>query len=951
MFLLPDSNGGLWVGTYAGGLNYYNPNSETFKRYVHDAHNTQSTILGNTIASMVRAPSGHLWIASWQRGLNCFNPASGKWTAFQHIPADTQSIPSNKVYSTAVSNRFLWVGTWNGAVKLPLSDWFSGKFKRIRYVGKRTNQKNEEKISFLLPLQEGTVLAGTWGGGLNLIDSEKNIMYDAEIIYPELKILSGNTISYVLKDEKSLIWIATLGNGLIIWDRARKKIYHYKRNLNDPSSISSNNLLSLKQDNSGRMWIGCANGISTVNPGESNFTYYRYSGGGRTSLDHPDVRAIVSDPNGGLWIGTNGGGLNYKPKGKSTFIKFRHNPTKKSTLASDNVFALLLDKQNQLWIGFSDAGLNKLDLKKQEIHPVNLRDVSGRKISSVNVSVIYEDREGYIWIAKNNGEGLIRYNPDTDRAEVFVEEKDNPHSLSGNWIHAIYQDHSGNIWLGTWGAGLNRFDKKRHRFHRYLHQPGKRNGLKNNSILTITEGSMGELWVGTFGGGINIYNAQADTFSHLTTRHGLANDVVYGILQDNAGNMWCSTNQGLSMYNVNTGFFMNYELRADLYNNEFNQGAYFKDAEGIFYFGGLSGLIAFRPDDIKKYKYESPIQITRFTVRGEDFPIQKYLSEKKKIILEAHRNNFSFEAAVLDYSASERNRYAYFLEGFDEQWNDYGTRRFISYTSIDPGSYIFKVKGANSSGVWNTVPIQLSIVIKPPIWRTWWFLSTIVLVALGMVSGFIYYRIHQILAISRLRSQIAADLHDDIGAGLTEISILNEIVAQKLPDNMLDQIRDEFQQIGEKSRMLIEKMSDIVWLVNPQKDSLHDLIYRLSDSVRYLLIGKNMSYRTENIESIKNISLTMKQRQHLYLIMKEAIHNAIKHSKATEIFLRVCLDKNVLKIEIADNGQGFKHGHKKISGNGLVNMKQRAKELNGLLHIMQNGEGKGTVVHLSASIR
>ena len=319
----------------------------------------------------------------------------------------------------------------------------------------------------------------------------------------------------------------------------------------------------------------------------------------------------------------------------------------------------------------------------------------------------------------------------------------------------------------------------------------------------------------------------------------------------------------------------------------------------------------------------------------------------KEIELSYSQNVFSFEFSALDYSAPNKNRYAYIMEGFDKNWIYSGNRRFITYTNLDPGKYVFKVIGSNNDGVWNKTGTELAIIISPPFWRTWWFILSVVIIVGGMIYLIIYYKVKNLIGIERLRAKLAADLHDNIGSSLTEISILSEVVSHKI-NSADDNTKKSLKMISDNSRNLIDSMSDIVWLVNPKRDSLYDLILRLRDTYSELSSYTNISFRSENIKELEKISLSMEHRQHLYLIFKEAINNSINHSKCSQIVLDASVKGKRLEMTLKDDGTGFDSTFMSL-GNGVNNMKERAKTIGGVLFILSE-PGKGTVVQFNGDV-
>jgi two-component sensor histidine kinase len=437
-------------------------------------------------------------------------------------------------------------------------------------------------------------------------------------------------------------------------------------------------------------------------------------------------------------------------------------------------------------------------------------------------------------------------------------------------------------------------------------------------------------------------------------QYGLASNIIYGVQGDKNENIWLSTDNGLTLLDFKKNIVRNYNVQDGLQGNQFFWGASFKGTGGELFFGGTNGFNSFYPEELKINDHIPPVYITSFQIfnkpvsmNEKESILKTSVESTKEIELKYSQNVFSFEFTALDFSAPEKNRYKYFMEGFDKAWIYSGNRRFVTYTNLDPGEYTFKVAGSNNDGIWNEKGASIKIIILPPFWRTWWFLLLSTALLIGLVSYIIGSRVRNLLAMERLRSKLAADLHDNIGSGLTEISILSEVISKKL-DQADTAVSKSLKMISDTSRSLIDGMSDIVWLVNPKRDSLYDLILRLRDTYSELFSYTDISFRSENIKTLEKVSLSMEHRQHLYLIFKEAINNSITHSGCSEITLDASVKGRKLEMVLRDNGKGFCAGEVS-GGNGLVNIQERAKIIGGELTI-NSIEGEGTTVRFEGVI-
>ena len=375
-----------------------------------------------------------------------------------------------------------------------------------------------------------------------------------------------------------------------------------------------------------------------------------------------------------------------------------------------------------------------------------------------------------------------------------------------------------------------------------------------------------------------------------------------------------------------------------------------KRKNGQLVFGGSNGFIIFHPDSIRENKLPPRIVITDFQIfnksvtPGENSPLEKSISESDKIYLNHYQDVFSFEFAVLDFTSPENNKYAYKMEGVDPDWvyTD-ASKRFATYTKLEPGNYIFRVKGCNNDGVWNEEGTSLSIIILPPWWATWWFRVIMFISILGIVYSIYRYRLNKVLAMERLRVQIASDLHDDIGSALTRIAVHSEVIGTTTEKS---KILRSSKQIGTMSREIITTLSDVVWSIDSRNDTVGDLIDRMRDFLETVFSAGSVriDFQTKGLHFDQKVNQTL--RQNIYLIFKEAVNNAAKHSGADEIKISMINGDGKFKMEIADNGTGIGTVDKHVGHHGLENMQMRAKRIGGELRI-KNLE-RGTSVTLVA---
>ncbi len=433
-----------------------------------------------------------------------------------------------------------------------------------------------------------------------------------------------------------------------------------------------------------------------------------------------------------MWIGSTGGGLTRFDPSAERFSNFRHDPDDPDSLIPDTVFALREDSEGTPWVG-AWGGLDRFD-RETGVFAHCLHDEKDENSLGHNaVRGIREDADGYLWIATTFG-GINRPDPKTGRFSRYAKEPDNPGSLSDNNVWRLFIDGDGTLWAGA-SQAPNRFDPKTETFVHYRHDPKDPNSISDNLVINMHEDRDGVLWLAT-PAGLNRMDRSTGRFRGYTVRDGLPRNTVESIVEDGRGFLWLSTDKGVSKFDPREETFFNYDVSDGLQGDKFYGSAYLKTRDGEIYFGGPDGLDRFHPDRIRNNPHPPPVVLTDFLVFNESAPIgpdalmPKQVGYVGRIVLYPRHSRFAFEFAALDYAAPGKNRYAYMLEGFDRNWTFADSeRRFATYTNLNPGQYVFRVKASNNDGVWNEEGASVRVVVRPAWWNTWAFRSFLALAA------------------------------------------------------------------------------------------------------------------------------------------------------------------------------------------------------------------------------
>jgi len=750
--LCEDFSGNLWIGTFYGGLNCYNPRTRRIRRFQNDPGNPNS-LSHNNIHVIYEDADHTLWIGT-DNGLNQLEPGDENFRFIRHQHSDApNSLSHNTIRAICEGAQGeLWIGTDAG-----LNQLISGPEKpHITRYFPAPNGLSHAEIYALRLDHQGILWIGTRGYGLNCLNptTGKFIRFAADPKNPQW--LSHNEIYAIHADRDGNLWLGTNGGGLCWLNSARNEFRTFRHDPVNPASISYNEIRALYEDQSGLIWIGTYGaGIDKVDRGKTQFTRYEPSPHDANSLNQPIVWSIFEDSTGIIWIGTHGGGLNRFDRRTNTWKHFRHRPGDPTSLSHDIVRLVREDHAGNLWLATHGGGICRFDRRTEIFTCYTHQPDNPASLAGDQIRCIYADRSGTIWVG-TYGAGLDKM----VQPGVFVHFRNQPGdstSLSNDFVRTICEDSTGALWIGTEGGGLNRMDPATGEFIHFRARPNSPTNLNNDYIFTIYDDQRGQLWLGTWGGGLNKFQKATGEFTHYTEADGLPNDAIYGILEDDRANLWLSTNNGLSRFDPVTETFQNYTVEDGLQSNEFNGGAYFKSSRGEMFFGGIKGFNAFFPAEIQSNQFVPPVIITAFSKLNREIIFDIPFSEIDRLDLSYRDYVFSFEFAALDFTAPEKNQYAYQMEGLDTDWlRTDSKKRFATYTTLAPGEYTFRVKGSNCDGVWNETGSTLKIRISPPFWQTWWFrlLSLASLTALSLALGFLFVR--RRMKTVRLRTELLA---------------------------------------------------------------------------------------------------------------------------------------------------------------------------------------------------
>jgi diguanylate cyclase (GGDEF)-like protein len=726
-----DAQGDLWVGTEGGGVARWDHERDHFVRL--GSGKEASLRIPPRVRALLVASDGKVWIGTKDEGLARLDPKSGRLEAFRHDPDHAGSLTSDGVYAILPDRAGkLWIGTDGGLDRL---DPATGAITPQPINAAVVPGAPGAKVRALREDRNGVLWIGTLGEGLARLDpSDGRITaYRHDPAVPAS--LSHDRVRALLEDKAGRLWVATDG-GLDLLEGAGFR--HYRNDPTDPRSLSDSNVMSLYEDQSGLLWVGTrSGGVHKWNPATWAFGHRTQVAGDPSSLADRMVTSFAEDRLGRIFVGTLGAGLHLMDR--LTGDVSRYQPREGKAGVADRVMALATDAASALWIGTMDQGLYRLDpatgsLKGYRHDPKDPRSLSDDAIMSLAV-----DGGGDVWIG-THGAGLNRYDSATGSFRVYRHDPGQPTSLSSDVVTCMATDPSGTLWVGTDGGGLNAFDRRSGQFRHFAHDPGDANSLGSNAVFSLHVDGKGRVWVGMRGAGLarlDRQDAAHPTFRHFTQREGLVNDVVYGIVPDGDGRLWLSTNNGLARFDPSLERFTSYDSSHGLQSSEFNFGAHYRAGNGELFFGGINGFNAFDPQRLVQNARLPPVVLTSLQKQNRAADVARPLWRLDEASLGYRDDVVTFEFAALDFVAPQRNRYAYKLEGFDRDFVDVGNLHRATYTNLPPGAYHFRVKAANSDGVWNEAGLDLPVRVEAPPWRRWWAYVGYVLAVGGGLFGFV----------------------------------------------------------------------------------------------------------------------------------------------------------------------------------------------------------------------
>ena len=962
-----DSRNFMWIGTQ-DGLNLYD--GSAFKIYRASGNKSRDELADNLINTVAEDAFKHIWIGT-SNGLSMFDMSSGSMHTWRIDSTEDPEDKNNIRKITIDSHEIIWLATASGLCSF---DPETGRFKtfRVGSIQKNDFSRTNNHLVDLLIDQQNRFWIATFNGLWRFFPKDGH--FDQYIRSNDVSPAQG-LVTKIYQDHKGQLWLGFWSGGLKRFDPEKKSIKNFDP-FNEKDGMISD--VAEMKDGKGNYHLYTAPGLNEFNSENGTFNYFPGSDPTNRKLN---VSVLYVSKQNLLWLATDRG-LRIMDPDKQVFHHYFLSPVN----ISGQGISLLKSGRNMYVGGWQHNFLKCYDSSFQLIKSL-LPDFtvtrSGKKIHPCLLSIVREDSI-HLWLCTE--QGLVLFNERTGSGRIFLPANSVNNSPTSNFISNIFIDSRGRHWVFPWRNGIWEIDpsskKYRKIFTGFLYEFGTTKPLL---VSAAAEDRLGNIWFADLDEGLIHYDYATGKFSkpaekEIGPRSGLqnifleepyvwfvtngrvcriheasgkieqwpippvCNKPITGFCGDPFNHIWITTINGLVCFDRVAHSFRRFTVNDGLLNNQLG-GFIFSDDDHKIIYAADNYLTVFNPDDLLKTSLTTGVEITGVSSQNRSLLVERKNNGQKMIDLDYTYNNFTFSWALPDFRNPLQNQYYCRLEGVERDWKYAGSKGEMRYASLGPGTYIFKARAAAGNGVLSPQEDKITIIISPPITKRWWFVCSIILVT-GVLLYFIYrVRLNQMLKIERLRSRISGDLHDDIGSTLSSISIISEIAMRETGLGFPALIKE----IKDNSIFLMEKMDDIVWSINPKNDSLENLFLRIKHFAATVFEAKDIYYTIEIRGDIKNIRLPMEYRQHIYLIMKEAINNLVKYSACAEASIAVNYQDDILKVEINDNGRGFVKPDQ-FTGNGILSMNNRASKIRGEL-VIDSQINKGTRVNLKVKLK
>lgn len=908
--LFQDDQQNIWIGTNKG-IYIFNPKTEQFRFF--NCKTVDGALISSNVYDIKQSTNGDIWIATFGQGFFIFKPQTNTLIQNSRYAAYIKCLAPSPSGDMFLSSR------QEGVIRFDST----GKYLQSYLPLSSSSDISDGEISALYFLNDTLWFSVGSSSLLNRVDLKNN----------KLQTFESQTSSNNITNIRSMVaysgaeLLIGADNGLYLFNKSTGK-FNRMDDPSNPKSLSDQSIFCMTRDREGGIWISTnLGGVNYLPRDLKTFDHYfpLYQSG---SISGKAISEFCEDPDGNIWIATEDGGLNWLNT-KTNKIKSYLPGQKGNSISYHNIHALLWDN-GKLWIGTFSRGLDILDLQTGKVSNYQHSRGNTRTISDNSIYAIYKDHQKYIYIG--TAWGLNLYNPVTKDFSQISEVGGTSH------VYDICEDSKSNLWIATYNTGLFRYHYPNQTWYHYNHTPGKPGSLTSNSILTIFEDSKNNIWFGTEGAGLCTFDYENETFTSFDPENQvLPNPVVYAIEEDKSGNLWIAGNAGLLCIHPVSRKWKLYTQADGLQSNQFNFHSSLHASNDKLYFGGINGFNSFYPEEFKENSYVPEVIITKFSLFNEEIkytdpnsPLKAPISYATEIILNYNQNTFTLNFASLSYQAPGKNQYAYMLEGADKNWIYTGNKNEVTYTNLQPGDYIFRVKGSNNDGLWNPQDTSFKITIRPPFWKSVWaygFYTILLLAAAGLALKFWSNQVkkkHQEI-LKEYRSQQEKETYQ------SKINFFTQVAHEiRTPLSLIKMPLESILLSGDGNNETRKYLTTM----NKNTDRLLNLINQLLDFRKTETNEFKLRIRKHNLtEMLQNIILRFEpsaQLHHITLttelpeipymacfdeealtkVISNLLSNALKYAHST-IKLTLCPRDNDFEIRVSDDGPGIPRQERK----------------------------------------
>jgi ligand-binding sensor domain-containing protein/two-component sensor histidine kinase len=933
--LMEDNKERLWLHTESG-LCIYQPLKRNFKKINFKKQGEEAF----PITSFFQDSYGLIWMTVPGDNLyvldtvkNSFKIYTSVWPEF---PARILSIAEDK------TKGYYWLNTEKG---IAIYD-----FKKKKYYHKGYNPDGIECLAGsaiysrpeFIYVDNNDVLWIQRKG-----DGKTDLTFRYDIKNNELISVQNKDKAFggFLTDASGTTW--AYGNNLARYNKKTNRFVEIPKKRESQYGIDFNEIQNMYADDENNIFIMTDMGLYTCNPGQQIFTTHNIIAAPSKPTDDVNINGFIETNDGHLIaLGRGGKGLYFFDTAfYRTDYLYGYNPLKLPDKAYLSSWCGLQDSKGIIRIGCEAGRIFQLNPLTNKIITLRLPELEDGTIRS-----IAEDKNGNIWIGTNNGI-IVKWNPATNSTKQIVSSakiKRNP-----EWVLRILPGLENDLWVATTGAGLLRIDLATDKIAEQFLPGNNPQSIGSYYVVDIVMLNKNTYAIATESG-IDLFDWRSKTFSHITEQDGMPSTGIYSMMMDDRGNLWYTSVDGYSKIHLSDKKIKNFNYKDGITTEDCQTEADYKYANvirlknGVIVFGNPRGLISVNPASLDETIVPADPLITGFRIFNKSLSVDSLFQHENTVWLTYAQNYITIEFASLKNIFNNRPGYSYMLEGFDKDWVSGNNNYEAIYTYLPGGTYTFKVKCVSIDGVAAKNIISFIIHVKPPFYRAWWFYTLIAIFTFSAIYFIYRQRINKLLAVEKIRTKVARDLHDDMGSVLSTINILSTMAKTKVADDPVKS-SEYIGKISDNSQRMMEAMDDIVWSIKPANDSMQKITARMREFATGILEAKDIELDFNVDEKVNDVKLNMEARRDFFLIFKEAINNVAKYSRCNKCKINISLHQHRLLLDVQDNGIGF-DVNIADSGNGLSNMQKRAEALKGRVQV-QSKPGEGTKVTLNLPVQ